>query len=821
MFRLIMSSIKYSRKNTLIFFLALVIILVMFPILLSSMRQSTTIINQNIEKYSRGSYDILVRPKDSANLIEKKLSLVEENYSHYYKTGISLDEWKQIKTNKDIEIAAPIASIGYFTGSTKSFSVPFPNYSTKFTLQFYTSDGINIHRLSQDQVVYYLKSDKGEADTVVNNPELINPNQPETPPSFLIPNTYHFVVAIDPESEKKLTGINFDPLLYNSKPPNSIAGVDKNTQMINIMKNENTMQPLTAKITTEKINNVDMKKIKEEHKINSFAEYSNNQTGYKDLIKMLNTHLSSKKLLYETDFSKVLSPFEYKPIFISPDGIAKEGEKISFFMDSRMSTKYYRLSNIDYHLNNEKDLINVTRRGYENNVPIYRDLESKSGPMWALERIPYLLNIVGSFNIKENQNQLASSPLGIYNISQSFKDEQRMYPTIFPGSFIASPAEGIMNIKFAELLKNEQPINAIRIKVKGIKKYDEAAREKIKKVANELALKGYRVDIVAGASIKKVKLDVEDLGEVTENWTSLGAAVKILKNWNKTSIILSFSFFILSLIFIINRFYFRSISSRDLIETLTILNWEQNKVRKMFSLEWLILNVSAWILSTILLIIIYLFVLKDTKIFIFENVFFILIIIISLLNIRLIVSDHLFTYDFHTKLKKVYLQNLIYYRKLIFPSFIQLVVTSFSIVYVGLQIFLTFLQNSDTTLGNFTNNSVKGIQISIIISMVMITIFTLFDYLLALLIIRKNEIKTLFAIGWELKHISNLMTKESLYWSFIATLIGSISSVSFFIYINQTFNGWFLLFVLNCFVITFIVILIVRMILNFYLKRIP
>lgn len=58
--------------------------------------------------------------------------------------GITLNQWNEIKDREDIEIAAPIASIGYFTSINATIGVlPSPEQSSTYQVEYSTSEGVN------------------------------------------------------------------------------------------------------------------------------------------------------------------------------------------------------------------------------------------------------------------------------------------------------------------------------------------------------------------------------------------------------------------------------------------------------------------------------------------------------------------------------------------------------------------------------------------------------------------------------------------------------------------------------------------------------
>jgi ABC-type antimicrobial peptide transport system permease subunit len=77
---------------------------------ITSRVQTTGTIRTNL----RSAYDILVRPHGSTTPLERTRGLVQENYLSGIFGGISIAQYRQIERLPGIDIAAPIANLGYF-----------------------------------------------------------------------------------------------------------------------------------------------------------------------------------------------------------------------------------------------------------------------------------------------------------------------------------------------------------------------------------------------------------------------------------------------------------------------------------------------------------------------------------------------------------------------------------------------------------------------------------------------------------------------------------------------------------------------------------
>ena len=62
---------------------------------------------------ARSAYDVLVRPKSSVSPVEVARGTVRDNYLSGIFGGITIDEYKAIRDLPGIEVAAPVANLGY------------------------------------------------------------------------------------------------------------------------------------------------------------------------------------------------------------------------------------------------------------------------------------------------------------------------------------------------------------------------------------------------------------------------------------------------------------------------------------------------------------------------------------------------------------------------------------------------------------------------------------------------------------------------------------------------------------------------------------
>lgn len=84
-----------------------------FVLLSAAARTSDLRTTGSVETNFRNAYDILVRPRDSFTELERREGLVRNNYLGGIFGGITLRAYERIKRIPGVEIAAPIANVGY------------------------------------------------------------------------------------------------------------------------------------------------------------------------------------------------------------------------------------------------------------------------------------------------------------------------------------------------------------------------------------------------------------------------------------------------------------------------------------------------------------------------------------------------------------------------------------------------------------------------------------------------------------------------------------------------------------------------------------
>lgn len=823
MIRYSFRSIKKNKKASSLFILALSTIFIAVPLSLSTIQQMNASIEQNIEEHARGTFDLLIRPEGSQTNVEQQLNLVEENYLSFNKGGIPLAEWESIRNLETVEVAAPVASIGYFTGQNNSIEFA-PSLSSMYVEgSMTTTDGVHDYLLAEDQNQFHegmflLEQDSFDLSSVQSSeidgvemeiePEdvldSLNGPFPGSRASYQIPAAYYSLFAIDRAEEEKLTGLDlsaFDnPLDESLTFPHTgeiMAGdnyAESVDRFIPIVHLDSGGAPLTFHLTVDTLNDwssEDTIALKDRIGLPKdepfyFAE---NEEVLEELFEELQQYRTDSETI-EIDLSKYTLPFkQMQPVFNEK---GEEDQQIGGYDNIDASGKYYTTKPVAYKVADERLEIEVVDN--IEGIPTYRELEEhgEEVDMFQAERGEFLFIPVGSYSVDTHEDMLASSPLGIYMQSPvTTTDGTIVTETTKPGSFVASPAHGLITLDEAEYFKGEAPIDAIRVRIAGVEGYTEEARIDIEEAAVQIhELGAFQIDMIAGSSPHPMTMDVEGIGEVTQAWTGLGAAVSISEEWSMAQLIMTSLFILSSIGYIINRFIFRQRTREDEKQLLKDLGWTSSHLRRFYLLENLLLaSISVLIAAGAI------FILFQTQLV--EGNAYVYLVVMLAVTVGLMFLQTIWMNRKRNKLSglkgdRMWFRNLYYYKGLIGVAVLQLVFVTSVTLFVASSLSATMAATSITNLGVFINDHLFMSLIIMITAALILAVITVIETTSAFLIIRKEEWNTLRDIGWKRQDVYRLCMKESSVWTVTSILLGVLVSLLFIVNMYG-FSSWMFL----------------------------
>ncbi|MBC5637040.1 oligosaccharide repeat unit polymerase [Ornithinibacillus sp. BX22] len=782
-----------NKRFIFIIITVLIIIISTVSYTLSILSEANEQVKRDITNFSRGSYDILIRPGGKQTEVEKQLNIIEENYLGVGDGGITIEEWEEIKNHPQVEVAAPVASIGLFTARKRTWMIERENLQY-YEVDYYTSDGVNSYKSKEDTFMYDFQGN-------FDSPRVQYPSSFEVGDNFFIeeiatfyfPTSYHQVVAVDAVEEEKLT--HHDLGLLN-KPVENIFGhyVDDQDLAIPILSLKDVPVPSTIKLTIDDL---------EEPTESEIMEWNSrfiNENPIQGMIeqpdiyhRVVDEFISKKRLHNELVYTfkpeDGPSPFENLLLYVdenmklAPDD--GTGENMLGGAHQSLSQNIgYQLEPIQYELIDKKNL-EVKQTGIDDvyHVPTYREIqEIEFFELDEISREPlnrdeaFEFYNVGFFSIQENTEDLASSPLGIYGREMPYLASNRdikLHPSAVPGSFITTPAHGLISIDWAEKIKGNAPIDAIRVKIAELEGYDKSAAAIIRDVANEWENKGFTVDIVAGASLQDITVDVEGIGKVVQPFTTLGAADTVISSWNTLQIMLTVLYGIVAITFV-GFTFFNLLSDRQKDEQLLAkLGWSEKVIGRIRYKEWI------WMLGTPIFIVLIGFSLFGIRAdnwlpFIFS------IGVSCIFVVLLVIAEHSIKRKprlIKRQGRNIAIQNIHFYQYRLVASCIQLFLSTILTCFLPFFLIQNVESTTQTRLGSYIHGEIEGLFIVIVVLLYILTVITVYQSLRRMWKKRKKEIQLFLFLGWGKSATRTYFVKEVFLWAGLTTAFGWVVSL--------------------------------------------
>jgi hypothetical protein len=561
----------------------------------SGMAQATDVqVTGAVSSNWRGAYDILVTPaaSNTSRLAAATSGMIEPDFITYQgRAGLSFTTLDEIRATKGIAVAAPLSFLGYLSSNAVTPDIfvgakSLPSHPTtyKMTLQLTTSDGLHTLALQTESLEALL----GPANlTGARVPFLTTTGDFTYGAAGVdlqlspLPAQVSPVEAVDPAAERQLLGpsaeflskleisqkestaTTFQPKLIpdafglaQADLQNLRSTPGQETPVLPILVADNLPYPLHLKLTVQQMGAplAHYPSSALSGRLGALAQIVKDQGSTLKLVGSTSLDLTKRLRAYEPTSFTILWPGS-----TPPNGTIYNTDTSSELSRQLASRAAYR-TEADAKLPSFR----VVPRGLvsmdggpcagDDCVESYRSFTSQSvttpktssgsssGGEGGGE--PYFFAPVGSFNLGElhlPDNPVDHVPLGAYENSAATVLNARgnvtsrvVHPTENPLGFLTGPPDVITNLAAARLLRGADAIDAVRVRVSGVRGFSPGSERKIEQVASAIAsLGGVHVQIVAGSSPRAVDVYVprynpngSALGWVREEWTTLGAAEK-------------------------------------------------------------------------------------------------------------------------------------------------------------------------------------------------------------------------------------------------------------------------------------------------------
>jgi putative ABC transport system permease protein len=153
--RFLWSQLRFRRGRNAALGSGILVAVLGFTLLTSAANTSRLEVTGTVARNWRTAYQILVRPADSFTPIERQRGLVRDNYLSGIFGGITIDQWRSILEIPSVEVAAPIANLGYVLPYV-SVPIPIDDLLDNDPLQLYR---LNLTWVANGGLSYYPDAD--------------------------------------------------------------------------------------------------------------------------------------------------------------------------------------------------------------------------------------------------------------------------------------------------------------------------------------------------------------------------------------------------------------------------------------------------------------------------------------------------------------------------------------------------------------------------------------------------------------------------------------------------------------------------------------
>ena len=578
-------------------------------LLLSAAETSRVTVDKDLAQYWRTSYDILVRPPGSRSDIEEKYGLVQGNHLSGLSGGITFEQYEVIRQIPGVEVAAPIAMIGYMPVAASGAPLEFPTDPTGIYLlneELSVDDGIEEH-----QPPGYPRHRYFMFDPSVNDSGIMSSVSPSSnlsfylnPPFSVVKGTVHFnllMAAIDPSQEAALIGLDKAVLAgtYLQAGTPIITQEETGPQTDTVEMNRETIEvPVLVNNETyiEFIHHEDLcwlqnsdeftwsPELVSEGGIASLQDLvcttiSSAETKSDDVYQQMTQDMISGRIIFFQEGSRLPSPIHYK-------------EEVPPFETDGISLEIVVPST-------EEDLPRA----------IYR---SGSGDDSTQFVHPVRLQTVGVIDIGMLGIGEAINPIPLetffppeailkFNEEGDSLNPSILKPTFDPRGYLQGPPFLLTTLETARHLRGDASISAVRIRVSGIDRFDPGAQAKIESVASEiLEATGLEVDVVVGSSPRRVLVHIPTVGYVEELWIQKGVTLTYsskVEHLNQLFFVLILSVCTLG---ILNAALMSTLGRRKEFSLQKALGWRSSTIFRMILMEMGVVGVASGALGVFL-----------------------------------------------------------------------------------------------------------------------------------------------------------------------------------------------------------------------------
>ncbi|MBP3039144.1 FtsX-like permease family protein [Bacillaceae bacterium Marseille-Q3522] len=777
------------------------------------------------------SYDIVVRPEGTQSVTEEK-NLLEPNYLSGLNGGISMEQYETIKAITDVEVAAPIAMIGY-TG----YEVNFGNVQLEDTglyrknAEIITDTGVN-----DNIFMYNFYFPKGSWNPDGKDPEYGVGGTSED----LTVGTYALLAGIDPEQEAKLVGLDQAILSlgesrYFNENDQSITTESSFGSIHNIpvIVNNHPFVDQEINFTFERLD-LPFNDPETAAETMEMVRENGGET-YLDTVK--GTEAESLSFTGEEAFQLFVNSITGIDM---ESGEPFEGNYVK--NNSAGNWMSFRTSPLQYtevaspFSNRWPFAYQLARHQNNDDIPAFSGTESfrepvifgdnsedwpRINPQWIGFYDPGKLDIA-----KDPTNELpmetyrpASAELVLDENAEPINPPSELKPTDNPYDFLTNPPSMLTTLEAAEQILGDKPIAAIRVKVAGVSSMSEESKQKLEAVAAQIEEEtGLITDITLGSSPQPTLTYVPSINEdkavgwLQQPWVKIGSSIAIFRETSVGFAGVIASVMAVAVVYVWATSLVSLYARRKEFAVLLAVGWRPGQLTKLLFLESAMLGLFIAMISWLILGIVY--AAGDTAISparflltgIFGFVVYVLGAVIPAYLVRKISPyETMRTGEVSKGSKRVMptrgLCSLAFHHLIgkWRRSLLSIVAISLPAALLAFFLYITLRLRGvmfTTWLGQYVALEVGPVHYAAMAVALLIAVLTTAEIMWQNIAERREEIALLKAVGWQNKHVRLVVLIEGMLSGFFAAVLGLVLAIAMMWAMYRQFPTkelWFLL----------------------------
>ncbi len=630
MFSLLIADLRKRGARSLLLLLGAVAVSAAFGLLASTASTVVVTIDQDMVHYWRTSYDILVRPRNAVSPTEPRYGMVRGDYLSGIHGGISVAQYRAIESIPGIDVAAPVAMIGFFDlripaqpwfGEDPKALVRQPGFYAE-KIVFVTDDGLRKYR-TEFWGFYYVSFGEEERLTPEDVHALSErgirvmrfPRKPPNP--VFVGGTYSLPVllaAVDPKQESKLVGLD-EAVTWGR-----YFGTDETVRRASGIIS-GTNQAITSFVFPILLN--DRSYVHAEiHRELWRGEERSGPGALKAILNAGDLRDVPRSLQSEDTISNE-EVYGLLPRSWSNVGFGLWSPKGKSGYAFLPSLPDYR--EVQALPGAPTPVLEAVPRGISPCLPgsnecspqiAFKELTSRR--VENLKGTPRVMGeLEGAFDIEKlslSQGTLNYLPLETYypplltlrydESGSEIDPPVTLYPTFDPEGYVQRPPLALTTIEAAELFDSKAPISAIRVRVGGIDRYSPEAQKRIEAIASEIVGRtGLHVDVVTGSSPRKVlvhipgRSPVPPVGYVEELWVQKGVSLTIARKTRVERLLLFSAMLVIFSLYMFDTSLMDVLSRREYLALQKALGWRSRTVFSHILAEALLVGAIAGVVG--------------------------------------------------------------------------------------------------------------------------------------------------------------------------------------------------------------------------------